>query len=101
MAYDATGLSLASGSKAGNSPQIWAYRTNDLITAVDGAGYFDNGATTNTGLRNLFKVGDLIYVHANAAGTTPTYGLVIVTQVSTAGIIDVTNAVALGTIDSD
>jgi hypothetical protein len=46
------------------------------------------------------NVGDLIYVHANAAGTTPTYGLVIVTG-NSSGVIDVTNATALGAIDSD
>jgi hypothetical protein len=101
MAFNKDGLALASGDKAGNAPQMWLYKTNDLVTAVDGAGYFDNGATTNTGMRNIMRVGDLIYVHANAAGTTPTYGLVIVTQVGSTGIIDVTNAVALGAIDSD
>ena len=101
MAFSKDGLALASGSKAGNAPQMWTYKTNDLVTAVDAAGYFDNGATTNNGMRSLMRVGDLIYVHANAAGTTPTFGLVIVTQVGSTGIIDVTNATALGTIDSD
>lgn len=101
MAFDKTGLMLVGGSKAGNAPQMWTYKTNDLATAVDGAGYFDNGSTANTGMRNVFRVGDLIYVHANAAGTTPTYGLHIVTQITGAGVIDVTNAVALGAIDSD
>ena len=100
MAFDKEGLNLVAGSKRGKAPQIWAYRTNDLVTVVDGAGYFDNGNTTNTGMRNSMNVGDLIYVHANAAGTTPTYGLVIVTS-NTSGIIDVTNATALGAIDSD
>jgi hypothetical protein len=52
-------------------------------------------------MRNEMSVGDLVYVHANSAGTTPTYGLHIVTQITAAGIIDVTNAVALGAIDSD
>lgn len=101
MAYDAAGLMLVGGSKAGNAPQIWTYKTNDAATVVDTNGYFDNGATTNTGLRNMFKLGDLIYVHANAAGTTPTYGLHIVTGITAAGVIDVTNATALGGTDSD
>jgi hypothetical protein len=93
MAYNSTGLNLASGSKAGNAPQFWTYKTADLITVVDGSGYFNSAAS-------LLKVGDLMYVHANAAGTTPTYGFVIVTS-NTGTVVDVTNATALGTIDSD
>jgi hypothetical protein len=93
MAYSSTGLNLASGSKAGNAPQFWTYKTADLITAVDGSGYFNSAAS-------LLKVGDLMYVHANSAGTTPTYGFVIVTS-NTGTVVDVTNATGLGTIDSD
>jgi hypothetical protein len=93
MAYSSTGLNLASGSKAGNAPQFWTYKTADLITAVDGSGYFNSAAS-------LLKVGDLMYVHANSAGTTPTYGFVIVTS-NTGTVVDVTNATALGAIDSD
>jgi hypothetical protein len=100
MAFDKDGLNLVSGSKRGKAPQVWAYRTNDAATTVDGAGYFDNGNTTNTGMRNSMNVGDLVYVHANAAGTVPTYGLHIVTQ-NSSGIIDLTNATALGGTDSD
>jgi hypothetical protein len=100
MAFNTEGLNLVSGSKRGKAPQLWAYRTDDLVTAVDLTGYFDNGDTTNTGMRNSMNVGDLVYVHANAAGTTPTFGLLIVTA-NSAGVIDVTNATALGTIDSD
>lgn len=100
MAFLATGLNLVNGSKAGNAPQIWAYKTDDTAAVVDTAGYFDNGATTNTGMRDVMRVGDLIYVYADADGT-PSFGLHIVTQITTAGVIDVTNAVALGSIDSD
>lgn len=93
MAYSASGLNLAAGSKAGNAPQFWTYKTADLITAVDGSGYFNSAAS-------VLKVGDLMYVHANSAGTTPTYGFVIVTG-NTGTVVDVTNATGLGTIDSD
>jgi hypothetical protein len=93
MAYSADGLNLVGGSKAGNSPQVWSYKTNDIITAVDGSGYFNSAAS-------VLKVGDLMYVHANAAGTVPTFGFVIVTS-NTGSVVDVTNATALGTIDSD
>jgi hypothetical protein len=94
MAYSANGLNLAAGSKAGNAPQFWTYKTTDLITAVDGSGYFNSASS-------VLKVGDLMYVHANSGGTTPTYGFVIVTGNTSAGVVDVTNATALGTIDSD
>jgi hypothetical protein len=94
MAYSETGLNVAASSKAGNAPQIWTYRTTDLITAVDGSGYFNSASA-------LLKVGDLMYVHANSAGTTPTFGFVIVTGNTTAGVVDVTNATGLGTVDSD
>lgn len=99
MAFDKEGLNLVSGSKAGKAPQIWAYKTNDTAATVDGSGYFDNGATTNTGMRDLMRVGDLVYVHADA-DSTPSYGLHIVTG-NASGVIDVTNAVALGSVDSD
>jgi hypothetical protein len=101
MAFNKEGLNVAAQSKAGEAPQFFTYKTDDTAATVDTAGYFDNGATTNTGMRNTMKVGDLVYVHANASGTTPTYGLHIVTQVSAAGVIDVTNATALGGTDSD
>jgi hypothetical protein len=100
MAFDKTNLNLVSSSKNGNAPKIFTYKTDDAATTVDGAGYFDNGSTTNTGMRNIMAVGDLVYVHANASGTTPTYGLHIVTG-NASGIVDVTNAVALGGTDSD
>lgn len=83
---------LVAGSKAGNAPQMWTYKTDDLGTAVDGSGYFNSAAS-------VLKIGDLIYVHANA-DSSPTYGLHIVTG-NTGTVVDVTNAVALGAIDSD
>lgn len=92
MAFSKDNLMLVAGSKAGNAPQMWTYKTNDLGTAVDGSGYFNSASS-------VLKVGDLIYVHADA-DTTPTYGLHIVTG-NSAGVVDVTNAVALGAIDSD
>lgn len=93
MAYTSSSLMLVAGSKAGNAPQMWTYKTDDLATVVDGSGYF-NAASS------LLKIGDLIYVHANA-DSSPTYGLHIVTGNTSAGVVDVTNAVALGGIDSD
>ena len=101
MAFSRAGLNVIGASKKGNAPKLWLYKTADTAATVDGAGYFDNGTTTNTGMRNEMSLGDLIYVNSNSAGTTPAYGLMIVTQITAAGIIDVTNATTLGTVDSD
>lgn len=101
MAFSRSGLTVVGGSKKGNAPKMWLYKTADTAATVDTRGYFDNATTSNTGMRNEMSVGDLVYVHANSAGTTPTYGLMIVTEVSATGIIDVTNATALGATDSD
>lgn len=103
MAFDKAGLQrIGGGVKGGTStgaPQIWTYRTNDAITDVDAAGYFDNGATTNTGMRNHMAVGDMIYVFGTA-DTTPTFGIIFVNS-NSSGIIDTSNSITMGTIDSD
>ena len=101
MALNLENLSLVGGgSKAGNAPQMWSYKSTDTPAVIDSAGYFDNGATTNTGMRDLMKVGDLMFIHGTSGGTA-VYGLHIVTQVTAAGIIDVTDATALGGSDTD
>lgn len=102
MAFDKTGLARIGGGTKGSTgaPSIWTYRTNDNITnTVDATGYFDNGTTTNTGMREHMSVGDMIYIFGTA-DTTPTFGIVFVNSVSS-GIIDVTNTITMGTIDSD
>ena len=104
MAFDKAGLARIGGGSKGTTtgaPQMWTYRTNDAIaTTVDAAGYFDNGATANTGMRNHMEVGDMIFVFGTA-DTTPTFGIVFVNAKSAAGVIDVTNTITMGTIDSD
>lgn len=100
MAFDISGLQRIGGGTKGSAPSIWTYKTNDAVTTVDGAGYFDNGATTNTGMRNHMAVGDYIFVLCTA-DTTPTFGLLAVNQVTAAGIIDTTNTLLGATVDSD
>ena len=100
MALNLENLSLiGGGSKAGNAPQMWSYVSTDTPAVIDSAGYFDNGTTTNTGMRDLMKVGDLIYIHGTSGGTA-VYGLHIVTA-NASGIIDATDATALGGTDTD
>lgn len=102
MAFDKAGLYAVGGNpKRGNAPTIWAYQTNDAITTVDGSGYFDNGTSTNTGMRELMEVGDFIFVHALAGTSTRTFGVLVVNAVSAAGVIDTSNVTAFGAIDSD
>ena len=92
MAFSKDGLMLVAGSKAGNAPQMWTYKTNDLATEVDGSGYFNAVAS-------ILKVGDVIYVHADA-DSTPAFGFHVVTS-NTGGVVDVTNATVVGDVDSD
>jgi hypothetical protein len=99
MAFDKAGLTRIGGDKRSTAPTIWTYRTNDALATVDGAGYFDNGDTTNTGMRNHMSVGDFIFCHATA-DTIATFGLFAV-NANASGIIDVASANLLGTIDSD
>jgi hypothetical protein len=100
MAFSSTGLNLVSGSKAGNAPQIWSYKTTDAAATVDTAGYFDNGSTSNTGMRNVMKVGDLIYRVTTSGGSFSTAGLhVVITNAS--GIINVSDATVLGGTNTD
>jgi len=92
MAFNKDGLMLVAGSKAGNAPQMWTYKTNDLATDVDTSGYFNSMAS-------VLKVGDVIYVHADA-DSTPTFGFHVVTS-NTGSVVDVTDATAVGGTDTD
>ena len=63
MAFIQANLTPLGGQSArGVAPQLWGYRTADAHATVDSAGYFDNGTTTNTGMRNIMNIGDIIYV---------------------------------------
>ena len=104
MAFAIDNLQRIGGSVKGQTedfgaPTIWSYKTNDAVSAVDAAGYFDNGATTNTGARNLLSVGDFIFVHGTQ-DTVPTFGLLAV-NANASGIVDTTNTLLGTTIDSD
>lgn len=103
MAFDRTGLARIGGGYKGSTtsgaPQVWTYRTNDALATVDGAGYFDNGTTTNTGMRDHMGVGDWILV-LGTADTTPTFGILVV-NANASGIIDCASPTLVGTVDSD
>lgn len=85
------------GPQNANGPTLWTYATSDALTAVDAASYFDAAA-------DRLQVGDWIFVSSSS-----TWGIHIVNANSrditasppVEGVVDVTNALAAGTIDSD
>lgn len=71
---------------APNGMSLWSYRTSDVATDIDTAGYF-NAA------RALLKVGDVIFTMTSTGGATA-FGINIVRQVDTTNV-DIGNAVGL------
>lgn len=99
MAFDKAGLQRIGGGVKGDAPQVWTYKTTDDRATVDTNGYFDNGATTNTGMRNHMAVGDMIVLFTNSGGTLQ-FGIAFVNAVSS-GVIDIADVLTAGTLDSD
>lgn len=95
MAFSLDGLQQV--GPGGKAPRIWTYTTTDSITPVIAAGYFDNGSTTNTGMRNVLTAGDLIYV-LSSTGTTNVSTLCQVLT-NSAGIIDLADGTTLANTD--
>lgn len=94
MAFDATGLVPIGGqSKAGNAPQIFAYKTTDTHATVDTSGYFNSAA-------GLLKVGDVILVVVLSSGALSTAGWhVVVTNTGT--VVNVSDVTALTVTNTD
>ena len=95
---------LGGTSSRGTAPAHWTYRTDDAHATVDTSGYFDNGTTTNTGMRSKLAIGDIIHVVVVDDVDTPTsvstYGPHIVLS-NASGVVDVGD-VTVGTVtDSD
>jgi len=75
-------------------PTIWTYRTQDAAATVDTVGYF-NGAA------DLLRNGDLIYrATIDANGVVQTAGFHTVNSIA-AGVVDVTDTLALTMTDTD
>lgn len=85
------------GPQNATAPSIWTYATADALTAVDASGYFNDAAA------NL-QVGDFIFVASSS-----TWGIHVVVSNTrdltssppVEGVVDVSNALAAGAIDSD
>lgn len=99
MAFSTTGLNCVSASKAGNAPSLYMYSTTDALSVVRATGYFDNGTTTNTGMRNTFKVNDVIIV-VSSTGGTPVVSMNYV-NANSSGIIDITDGTTVSATDTD
>lgn len=105
MAFDSTYLYPIGGNpKRGKVPTMWMYLTTDTAATVDTAGYFDNGSTTNTNMRNVMMLGDVVLRVTVDSVTAPTsvsaVGLHYV-NANSSGIIDVADTLALTATDTD
>ena len=89
MAYLSQNLSALSYA---NGFTLWHYRTGDLASAIDDAGYF-NGAA------KMLRVGDFILVNAGVGGT-PANGLVVVVS-NNGTVVDCANFFSLAILNSD
>jgi hypothetical protein len=76
-------------------PAIWSYRTADAAATVDTAGYFNEMA-------NVLKVGDLIYrLTIDGTGAVTAAGFHVVLSVSAAGVVNVSDTLALTITNTD
>ncbi|MBR0651346.1 hypothetical protein GXW78_16860 [Roseomonas terrae] len=94
MAFDIKGFQPAGGeSKSGAAPKMHTYKSEDAITVVRVAGYFNP-------VRHMLEIGDLIYVVATSAGALSTASWVVVKDKS-ASAVDVTDQTAITVTDTD
>lgn len=85
------------GPQNSGAPTLFTYATTDALTDVDAASYFNDAA-------DILQVGDWIFVSSST-----TWGIHIVNANSrnltasppVSGVVDTTNALAAGTVDSD
>jgi hypothetical protein len=98
MAYSRAKLQRV-GQQNRNAPSLFCYSdTAVALTAIDAAGYFNDAA-------DILKVGDFIFANASSG----TAGIFLVNANSrdltatppVEGVVDVANALSVGTIDSD
>lgn len=90
MAFDKTNWRNA--GNAANAPSVHTYKTTDTAATINTSGYFNSVAAE-------VRVGDLIYAYADTGGTPQGYFFAINSNAS--GVVDVTDGLAIGTMDSD
>jgi len=89
MAFDKTYLEPLGGQNT-KGVRVWVYSTADTLANIVASGYFDNGATTNTGMRHLMKANDIVMAVTSTGGTA-SMDLIKIDAV-TAGVITVSSA---------
>ena len=90
MAYSATGLVTIGAAKSGNAPAMFLYKTADTQATVNTAGYF-------AALKDLMKVGDIIFVYDT---TTPSLVLTYVNSVTSTSV-DIADGTTVSATDTD
>ncbi len=80
-------------SRRGKQPQMFSYKTEDSAATVDSAGYFNE-------VLNMLEVNDVILRVTTSSGAFSTAGFHVVKDKS-ATAVDVTDALALTTTDTD
>ncbi len=80
-------------SRRGAAPQMWSYTSEDSAASVDSAGYFNS-------VYDLLEKGDLIYRVTTSSGAPAAAGFHYVKD-KAAGAIDVVDALAMTTTDTD
>jgi hypothetical protein len=88
MAFALSGLYQV--GPAGAAPRLWMYSSADAIADVNTAGYFNNAS-------HVLSVRDVIFV---VDTETPSTNIVSVLS-NAAGVVDVSNGLAITETDSD
>lgn len=97
MAYSRANLQRV-GSQNNGSPTVWTFvDTGSTLVTIDGSGYFNDAA-------DILKVGDFLAIRgSNGQGFSYVSSNTRDTSASppVAGVVDVNNITAVGTVDSD
>jgi len=98
MAYTAGNLVLMAN---GNGFNHYRYDTTDTAATVDTSGYFNNSDDDlNLAVGDVIDV--VVWTTAVRTGTAPTMGRHMVLSVSAAGVVDLSDATAVGGVtDTD
>lgn len=97
MAFDGTQLTLMG---TGNGYANYRYDTLDTHATVDSAGYFNNDDDDlNVAVGDVITV--VVWATAIRTGTISTYGTQIVNEVTSAGVVDVSNVTVNVVTDTD
>ena len=90
-----TPISLGSAESVPGTAQVWSYRTADAAATVDSTGYFNEMAS-------VIRPGDLIYrLTIDGTGAVTAAGFHVVLTVTAAGVVNVSDTLALTITNTD